>query len=305
MIVSSELFEAYLECSTKSWLHSRPEPATGNFYAGWARQQNETYLEYGIKRSFAIVPESDRATAPPIPKNPKDVTWCLAIDVRWRMRELESHLQAVERIPSDGHGRPAQFIPYRFEFANKLTKEHKLLLAFDALLLSEALGREVNLGKIVHGDNHATLKVKTSAFVSEVRKRIKEITALLVANSPPDLVLNRHCSQCEFQARCRRQGIEKDELSLLSGMSEKERKKLHAKGIFTVTQLSYTFRPRRRRRESRGKKQKHYHSLRALAIRERKIHAVGIPDPKLDGRRAHRSSHERYATPRRRHGFKE
>jgi hypothetical protein len=113
-------------------------------------------LEYGLKRSFATVPESDRATAPPIPKNPKDVTWRLAIDVRWRTRDLESCLQAVERIPSEGHGRPAQFIPYRFEFANKLAKEHKLLLAFDALLLSEALGREVPKG-IVHGDSHATL----------------------------------------------------------------------------------------------------------------------------------------------------
>ena len=135
----------------------------------------------------------------------------------------------------------------------------------------------------MHGDSHATLKVKTPALASEVRKRIKDITALLAGNSPPDLVLNRHCGQCEFQARCRRQAMEKDELSLLSGMSEKERKKLHGKGIFTVTQLSYTFRPRRRRRELRGKQEKHHHSLRALAIRENKIHAVGIPDPKLDG----------------------
>lgn len=75
----------------------------------------------------------------------------------------------------------------------------------------------------------------------------------------------------------------KDELSLLSGISEKDRKRLHSKGIFTVTQLSYTFRPRRRHRESRGKQEKHHHSLRALAIRENKIHAVGIPDPKLNG----------------------
>ena len=66
-------------------------------------------------------------------------------------------------------------------------------------------------------------------------------------------------------------------------MSEKDRKKLHAKGIFTVTQLSYTFRPRRRRRESRGKQEKHHHSLRALAIRKNMIHAVGIPTPKLEG----------------------
>ncbi len=227
MIVSSQLFEAYLECSTKCWLRSRAEPATGNFYAEWVRPQNETYLEYGLKRSFAAVPESDRATAPPIPKNLKDVTWRLAIDVRWKTRELESRLQAVERIPSDGHGRPAQFIPHRFEFANKLAKEHKLLLAFDALLLSEALGREVNLGKIVHGDSHATLKVKIPTFTSEVRKRIKEITALLAGNSPPDLVLNRHCGQCEFKTQCGAQAREKDELSLLSGISEKDRKRLH------------------------------------------------------------------------------
>ena len=283
MIVSSQLFEAYLQCSTKCWLRSRAEPATGNFYAEWARPQNETYLEYGLKRSFATVEEGDRATSPPIPENPKDVTWRLAIDVRWRTKALESCLQAIERIPSEGHGRPAQFIPYRFEFANKLAKEHKLLLAFDALLLSEALGREVTLGKIVHGDSQATLKVKIPTFASEVRKRIKQITALLAGNSPPDLVLNRHCGMCEFKTRCNMQAREKDELSLLSGVSEKDRNRLHSKGIFTVTQLSYTFRPRRRPRESRGKQEKHHHSLRALAIRENKIHAVGIPDLKLNG----------------------
>jgi len=283
MIVSSHLFEAYLECSTKCWLRSRAEPATGNTYVEWARPQNETYLEYGLKRSFATVPESDRATAPPVPKNPKDVSWCLAIDVRWDTRELESRLQAVERIPSEGRGRSAQFIPYRFEFANKLAKEHKLLLAFDALLLSEVLGREVSLGKIMHGDSHVMLKVKIPAFASEVRNRIKEITALVSGNSPPDLVLNRHCGQCEFKHRCSTQAREKDELSLLSGISEKDCQRLHSKGIFTVTQLSYTFRPRRRRRESRVKQEKYHHSLRALAVRENKIHAVCIPDLKLKG----------------------
>ena len=135
----------------------------------------------------------------------------------------------------------------------------------------------------MHGDSKATLKVKIPTFASEVRKRIKQITALLAGNSPPDLVLNRHCGLCEFKTRCNMQAREKDELSLLSGVSEKDRNRLHSKGIFTVTQLSYTFRPRRRPRESRGKQEKHHHSLRALAIRENKIHAVGIPDLKLNG----------------------
>jgi predicted RecB family nuclease len=202
--------------------------------------------------------------------------------VNLRANELESDLQALERVPSKGPRRPVQFIPYRFKFANKLAKDDKLSLAFDAFVLPEAVGCEVSHGKIIHGDNHATLNVKISSLASEVQKRIKDITVLLANNSPPDLVLNRHCGQCDFQARCRKQATEKDELSLLSGMSDKERKKLHGKGIFTITQLSYTFRPRRRR-ESRGKKERFHHSLRALAIREKKLHAVDLPNQILDG----------------------
>ena len=53
---------------------------------------------------------------------------------------------------------------------NKLTRSDKLLLAFDALVLSEMLGRKVSLGKIIHGDNQATLKVNISALAGEVRK---------------------------------------------------------------------------------------------------------------------------------------
>ena len=282
MTVSSQLFEAFLECPTKCWLRSRAEPAARNTYADWARARNETYYQESIKRLFSRFPVGGSVTGAPVPKSLTDATWRLAIGMHLQKKELESRLQAIQRISSEDRGGTVQLIPYRFEFANKLTKKHKLLLAFDALLLSEDAGCKVSFGKIVHGAGHATLKVRTDALVSEVRSSIRDITALLAANSPPDLVLNRHCGQCEFQVRCRRQAIEKDELSLLSSMLEKERKKFHSKGIFTITQLSYTFRPRRRRRESAGK-EKYHHSLRARAIRESKIHAVGVPEPKLHG----------------------
>ena len=196
---------------------------------------------------------------------------------------LESRLQAIEKVPSEGRAKPVQFIPYRFQFTNRLTKNDRLSLAFDALVLSEAMGCDLSFGNIIHGDGHATSKVKLSSLVSTVRKGIAGLTALLAHNSPPDLVLNRHCGQCEFQARCRTQASEKDELSLLSGMSEKERKKLHGRGIFTVSQLSHTFRPRRRRRKLQNKQEKFHHSLRALAIREKKIHVVDLLALQLDG----------------------
>ena len=106
MNISSLLFEDYVQCPTKCWLRSRGEPTSGNVYAEWARTQNETYFQGGLKHLLVTLPESDRATSPPIPENPKDVTWCLASNVRWRTKALESCLQAVERIPSEGHGRP-------------------------------------------------------------------------------------------------------------------------------------------------------------------------------------------------------
>jgi Domain of unknown function DUF83 len=116
---------------------------------------------------------------------------------------LVASLHAVERVLSAGRGKPTQFIPIHFIFTNKLTKDDRLLLGFDALVLSEALGRDIAVGQIIHGEDHAKLKVKTSALAGEVQKRLEKIAALLSSPTPPDLVLNRHCAECEFQIRCR------------------------------------------------------------------------------------------------------
>lgn len=196
---------------------------------------------------------------------------------------IEARLHAIERVPSEGRGKPTKFVPIRFSFQNKLDNDERMKLAFDALALSEVLGRPIGFGKIIHGEKQTTLKVKTSGMASQVRSHIKRITALLSSRSPPDLSLNRHCTECEFQDHCRKIATEKDDLSLLSNMSAKERQKLRAKGIFTVTQLSYTFRPRRRAKKQTDKSEKYLHSLKALAIRENKIHVVGSTELKIQG----------------------
>src|SRR5207302_1889531 len=180
-------------------------------------------------------------------------------------------------------GRTAQFVPIRFVFRNKLNRDNKLLPAFDARVLSEVLSRQVGLGKIVYGENYATRKVKTSALAGDVRKLTDKIGTLLASPSPPDLVLNRHCAECEFQNRCRQKAIEKDDLSLLGGMTEKDRTNFQSKGVFTITQLSYTFRPRRRPQGLRDKRERYHQSLKALAIREKKIQIVGRPEMKIEG----------------------
>jgi len=283
MKITSPVFQAYLECPAKCFLRAHGEEGTGNEYADWVRTENESYRRREVERlANGITPEECvrgliKATAL------KAAKCKLALDVVASTDSLESELHAVETVPSGGRGKAALFIPVRFIFRNKLTTNDKLLLAFDAFVLSATLGRSVGLGKIIHGDDHAALKVKTVGMRSRVGKVIAKVTTLLAADNAPDLILNRHCGECEYQTRCRQKATEKDDLSLLSGMPEKERKKLNGKGIFTVTQLSYTFRPRRRPKRQRDKKEKYHHSLKALAIREKKIHIVGTPELKIDG----------------------
>jgi hypothetical protein len=71
MIISSQLFESYLQCPTKCWLRSRAELPAANSYAEWSGSRNKTYLQDGLKRLLSDFPESDCVIAPPVAKNPK------------------------------------------------------------------------------------------------------------------------------------------------------------------------------------------------------------------------------------------
>ncbi len=60
-------------------------------------------------------------------------------------------------------------------------------------------------------------------------------------------------------------------------MSRAERARLHNKGIFSVHQLSYTFRARRKPKHLSSIPAKHSYALKALAIREQQIHVLRAP----------------------------
>jgi RNase H-like protein len=96
---------------------------------------------------------------------------------------------------------------------------------------------------------------------------------------PPPLVLNKHCLLCPFQRICYAQAEQEDNLSLLNGMTAKVIRQYERKGIFTVKQLSYLFKPRKRKIGRRkSSPATHKVELQALAIREHKIYLQELPD---------------------------
>ena len=274
MECSSQLFGAYLKCPTKCWLWSRGETGEGNAYAEWVKGQNESYRAGGVRRLQDTVPEGELAVAPAT-ENLKAGKWRLAVGVPAKVKNLESWLHAVEQMPTAGTR--AHFVPIRFAITNKPTRVDKLMLTFDAQILAQTLGCEVEVGRIIYGKDCSSQRVKTASLAGEVQELIEKIDKLVSKESLPELVLNRHCAECEFQARCRQKAIETDDLSLFSGMKPEERDRHRRKGIFTVNQLSYTFRPRRRPKKSKPAAQPHYFALQALAIRENTVYVNGSP----------------------------
>jgi predicted RecB family nuclease len=278
-IVTAGLFEAYLKCPTKCFLRSVGDMPGENEFAVWYRTEAAGYTERCVA---ALVTKFDpREVAPSgfaVNQNSfRSASWSIAVDCLARTERLESRIAAVERIPAETRGRPREIVPARFVSANKITREDKLLAAFDAYVLSEAADVKIAGSRLIHGDRSKAIKVDVSCRLNEIRKLTQAVGALILSASPPELMLNRHCAECEFQIRCRTKAIEKDDLSLLAKITKNERRQLASKGIFTITQLSYTFRPRRRPKHLRDSREKYHHALKALAIRERKIHIVNSP----------------------------
>ena len=130
-------------------------------------------------------------------------------------------------------------------------------------------------------------RVRQNEGIREPSNHLNSLAAVLTrfraqsaSDQEPSLVLNRHCDACEFKQLCRAKAVEADNLTLLKGMTSKEVHIRTRKGIFSVKQLSYTFRPRR---PSKRQTQQFHHNfaLQALAHREKKVHVLGEPTLKL------------------------
>jgi predicted RecB family nuclease len=188
-------------------------------------------------------------------------------------------------------------VPILFSPWEKPELSDSLLVCFGALSLSQATRTQIDTGILVYGDNLRRRTVQISDHAAQLNRTLREIGSLLPGGRDPPLVLNAHCPVCDFWSRCRGVAIERDDLSLLSGMNPKDRSKAINKGILTISQLSYGYRPRRRKRTKPDAERaarstdathvrppaRHDNKLKALAIKKGRIHVVGAPAIKLEG----------------------
>ena len=192
---------------------------------------------------------------------------------------LSLRFDGLKRVDGPSKLGDFHYVPVLFHEGRKVGKEQRLLLELYGLLLSRIQGQDARpTGSSGTARSAGPRGSGSNPDLRRTERLLRELKEMAGAELAARLILNDHCQVCEFRQRCHEQAVQEDNLSLLRGMGEKEIKGYARKGIFTVTQLAHTFRPRRKGKRQAQKDAQRYHALQALAIRDKRVYVFGTPE---------------------------
>ena len=270
--ITDATFAAFLHCETKAYLFREGATGTRSDVDPWQLRLARTFKDSATEWLRSTVSDNECFVGMPPARILEQGLYRIILDPLMETSEIHSHPDALWLMPSGLETSGVLYSPVRFIRHEKLSTIDKLMLAFDAIALACVTGRTPRSGKLIHGSQFTTVTVPLAKLMESARSSLTKVVGQQASGRPP-LVLNKHCQVCEFQSRCRKVAVEMDDLSLLANMTAKERKKQNDKGIFTVAQLSYTFRARRRRRFKSSQATKHELALKAAPPVNKSIQA--------------------------------
>jgi predicted RecB family nuclease len=272
-LISTELFAAFLNCKYKAYLKVTGVTGSVSEYEIMETSLEEEYRRRASRHLLQSVPRECVVESPKSIHRAVQQEFLAITNARVAADGFSVRIDAL-LLSSAKTASRHNYLPIMFTASERVSKQHKLLLAFQAVALATILGHPPRYGRVVYGGAFHDVRVNIDRLRSTVEAHLDELREMMA----PQFRLNDHCRVCEFGAHCKQLAIEKDDLSLLRRMSAKEISKLNNKGIFTTTQLSYTFRPRRRRKARTPRPVQHNHALQALAIRTETIYVAQKPE---------------------------
>lgn len=197
-------------------------------------------------------------------------------------RDLVAHCDGLTKARTASGLTRHTYEPMIIVGTHSVTQEQKVALSFCGFVLGELQSQLPVAGSILNAAEKPH-RVRLSSSYRTTTSIIETLRGWVASPlvDPPPVILNPHCPYCPFRKECRAQAIKADDLSLLDRITPKVRKKYQKKGIFTVEQLSYVFRPRRRKK---GKSMLRFSpELQALAIRTNKIYLQHVESHERPG----------------------
>ena len=204
----------------------------------------------------------------------------IMLEANLKEKHFNAYADVIFRSGETSCGRIHKYIPTIVVGTFKVSKEQKLQLAYIGHVLSKLQKGKPLTGIIITGDGKSH-KIKFELHYKEIRNILRNLEEWHDTKElePPSIILNKHCPICPFKKECEARAKEQNHLSLLDKVSTlKQIKKYEKKGIFTVNQLSYLYRPRAQRKRSRKPPALHHSlELQALVIRTGRIYLHQIP----------------------------
>jgi predicted RecB family nuclease len=202
------------------------------------------------------------------------------IEVPLKFQDLEASCDLLTSVPCGAaHGKHV-YEPTIVFGVHHISKEHKMALSFTGYVVGQVQNRLPEKGHIVTaGGKSLSVGLKSGyKIMGKVIEQLRQWTTTPLPEPPP-VILNKHCPYCQFRASCRAKAEQEDHLSLLDGIStSKAVQKYEKHGVFTVRQLSYLYKPRRRKKRVKNQPHTHKPELQALAIRTGKVHVQVLPE---------------------------
>jgi len=266
-------FGSYFDCTYKAFLQLHGRKGTATAYEQHRIRLDTAYGTAGTARLEAQCTEQEVLRRAQLTPSAAFSGRRLILADRVVADRLTAGPTVLVAAPHDSHG----LQPVHFQRYPKVTIRDKLLLGFKAVLIGKLTGATPTRGKIIHGGNFEGTSVPLSAHTKNAQSIIEQLEEMSTSKDQR-LFLNYHCNVCEFREVCRAKAEAEDNMSLLQGMRRGHIEKQNKKGIVTVHQLSYTFRPRRTPKRAKNPTKPRHFALQAQAIRENMVYIHGTPE---------------------------
>jgi predicted RecB family nuclease len=276
-VITDELLEAFLQCKYKGRLRALVRTGQPADFEKHRTSQAQAHRAQVQAKLFPLPEAAPRPEAPPALLDAATLKQgqTRLQNVRVQSANFAARIDAIERVDVPSALGCFSYRAIQYVREPNPPVSARLLLAYRSILLGEIQGKLRSSGVMICGPNLEPRQVKLDALEGKVRDLLKELAAQLEGTKEPPLVLNSHCAICEFRSACREEALKIDHLSLLGGVNRKEIASYNQKGIFTVNQLSYTFRYRKPAKRAKHPTKPHQHALQALALRMQKVHLHG------------------------------
>jgi len=191
---------------------------------------------------------------------------------------LEAYCDVLIKVKSHSSSGGSDYEPTIVVGTYSISKEQELELLFTGFVIGQIYKKPPFSGYLVKMDGKVA-RMKLEPHYKELKRYLDPLREWLkdAPSAPPSVIINKHCPVCQFKMLCAYQAEKTDDLSLLDRITPKLIQRYQKKGIFTVSQLSYTFRPRRSKKRTKKRIPVHKLELQALAIRTNKIYIQELP----------------------------